>query len=175
MDEQTKTQIKKALAQVLASPAFQATENRKRFLEFIVTETLETRDNKIKGYTIGVQVYGRDSNFDPQSPSFAWKRAAYGGTWNSITSPPEKTKTSGLPSRKGVMCRHSSFVKSTSKLSPSLSAPVIMIRHAPPRSQISTNLAAETAYAAFPSYKPLHRPLDGTHPRPLWYSRFSSA
>ena len=54
------------LERILNSGVFKASEKQRRFLTFIVDETLEKRSSQLKGYTIAVHVYGRSDNFDPQ-------------------------------------------------------------------------------------------------------------
>lgn len=51
---------------VLEHPAFKGSEKQRKFLHFIVGETLAGRASQIKGYTIAVSVYGRSERFDPQ-------------------------------------------------------------------------------------------------------------
>ncbi|QEW22341.1 type IV pilus biogenesis/stability protein PilW [Marinibacterium anthonyi] len=55
------------LDRVLASAAFPASDLRRAFLDHIVTETLAGRSNLIKGFTIAVEVFGRDESFDSQT------------------------------------------------------------------------------------------------------------
>jgi adenylate cyclase len=45
---------------------FDASDRNRRFLKYIVEETLASRGSRIKGYSIGISVFGRESNFDPQ-------------------------------------------------------------------------------------------------------------
>ena len=53
------------LDRILASPCFVQSERQRRFLKFIVTETLAGHTDRIKGYTIAVEVFDRDVSFDP--------------------------------------------------------------------------------------------------------------
>jgi TolB-like protein len=53
------------LEKVLVSPPFVHSERLRRFLAFIVTETLAGHADRLKGYTIGVEVFDRDESFDP--------------------------------------------------------------------------------------------------------------
>ncbi|MET0166987.1 MAG: adenylate cyclase [Vicinamibacterales bacterium] len=53
------------LERVLASPPFVQSERLQRFLAFIVTETLAGHADRLKGYTIGIEVFDRDESFDP--------------------------------------------------------------------------------------------------------------
>ena len=54
------------LARILASPGFDASARNRRFLEYIVEETLAGRADRLKGLTIAVDVFGRDATIDPQ-------------------------------------------------------------------------------------------------------------
>ena len=42
-------------------------DRKRRFLKFIVQETLAGHADRIKAYTIAVDVFGRDPSFDPAS------------------------------------------------------------------------------------------------------------
>ncbi|MGZ9020618.1 MAG: hypothetical protein ACXW3S_11800 [Rhodoplanes sp.] len=55
------------LARVLASPDFDAPERNRRFLRYVVEETLAGRGDRIKAYGIAVAVFDRDGSFDAQS------------------------------------------------------------------------------------------------------------
>jgi len=57
--------INECLAKILSSPIFAKAERQQRFLSYIMAETLEGRAEKLKGYTIGVEVFDRESSFDP--------------------------------------------------------------------------------------------------------------
>ncbi len=66
--DRTDAEIVKArscLDRILASPCFVQSERQQRFLKFIVTETLAGRTDRLKGYTIAVEVFDRDVSFDP--------------------------------------------------------------------------------------------------------------
>lgn len=52
---------------ILASPEFLAPERGRRFLQYIVEETLEGRREQLKAYTIAQAVFGRDASFDAQN------------------------------------------------------------------------------------------------------------
>jgi adenylate cyclase len=58
--------IERHLERVLASDAFDASERNRRFLRFIVEETINGRSDRLKGYTIAVAVFERGCEFDPQ-------------------------------------------------------------------------------------------------------------
>lgn len=55
------------LARILDSSDFDATDRERRFLDFVVNETLSGRGDRIKAYAIAVEVFGRDASFDPQA------------------------------------------------------------------------------------------------------------
>lgn len=57
--------IYECLAKILSSPIFTKAERQQRFLSYIMAETLEGRAEKLKGYTIGVEVFDREPSFDP--------------------------------------------------------------------------------------------------------------
>ncbi|MGI6856992.1 tetratricopeptide repeat protein [Mesorhizobium sp. 1B3] len=61
--------IRDALFRILDSPDFDATERIRRFLTYVVEETLNGRPERIKAYSIATSVFGRDENFDPQIDS----------------------------------------------------------------------------------------------------------
>ena len=52
---------------MLASPTFQQVDRLKRFLSFIVTETIAGRGDQLKEYVVGVQVFGKETSFDPRT------------------------------------------------------------------------------------------------------------
>jgi len=55
------------LARVLRSETFQQADRLKRFLAFVVTEFLEGRQDNLKEYVIGVQVFQKEESFDPRT------------------------------------------------------------------------------------------------------------
>ena len=58
----------KALERILASPGFDASARNRRFLEYIVEETLAGRADRLKGLTIAIDVFGRDAaTFDARN------------------------------------------------------------------------------------------------------------
>jgi TolB-like protein/tetratricopeptide (TPR) repeat protein len=60
-------EVRKELEQILASPDMQASEKRREFLRYIVEAALAGHTANLKGYTIAVDVFGRDESFDAQS------------------------------------------------------------------------------------------------------------
>ncbi len=59
--------VREELQGILASTEFNASDRLKSFLQFVVEEALAGRADRLKGYTIGVEVFGRDPAFDPQN------------------------------------------------------------------------------------------------------------
>ncbi|MFC7053331.1 hypothetical protein ACFQI3_11595 [Hansschlegelia quercus] len=57
--------IRQQLDKLCASGSLKLSERNRRFLAFVVNEALEGRGERIKAYTIGVDVFGRGSDFDP--------------------------------------------------------------------------------------------------------------
>ncbi|MBX3584887.1 MAG: hypothetical protein KF810_23670 [Rhizobiaceae bacterium] len=57
--------VKAELSRVLKSVNFDASERNRRFLSYVVEETLMGRGDRIKAYTIATMVFGRDDAFDP--------------------------------------------------------------------------------------------------------------
>src|SRR3954462_4105172 len=55
------------LDRVLASRPFRQVDRLRRFLSFVVAETLAGRGDQLKEYVIGVQVFDKDSSFDPRA------------------------------------------------------------------------------------------------------------
>jgi adenylate cyclase len=58
--------VRRGLERILASPGFDASARNRRFLEYIVDETLAGRADRLKGLTIAIDVFGRDATIDPQ-------------------------------------------------------------------------------------------------------------
>ena len=55
------------LARLLASKTFQQVDRLKRFVRFIADEVVAGRGTDLKEYVIGVQVFGRETSFDPRT------------------------------------------------------------------------------------------------------------
>lgn len=69
MDKETRdvssTAVLAQLERICTSPAFDASQRNRRFLEYVVRESLAGRSDRIKGYCIATVVFGRDESFDP--------------------------------------------------------------------------------------------------------------
>ena len=59
--------VRQQLDRMLASPTFQQVDRLKRFLSFIVTETIAGRGDQLKEYVVGVQVFDKEASFDPRT------------------------------------------------------------------------------------------------------------
>ncbi|MEA3468950.1 MAG: hypothetical protein U9R57_12130 [Thermodesulfobacteriota bacterium] len=59
--------IRNQLQRILASSEFTATESQRKFLDFVVVETLSGNSDKIKGFTVATSVFGRGDEFDQAS------------------------------------------------------------------------------------------------------------
>ncbi|PTM42850.1 adenylate cyclase [Bosea sp. 124] len=59
--------VRAQLDRILASATFSVPERVRQFLAYVVNQTLEGRADRIKAYTVAVEVFGRDANFDIQN------------------------------------------------------------------------------------------------------------
>ena len=59
--------VRQQLSRILSSKTFSQVERLKRFVNFIVGETMSGRGSDLKEYVIGVQVFGKESAFDPRT------------------------------------------------------------------------------------------------------------
>jgi|GEM_PF-144910 len=60
-------EIESELARIVDDPDFDASPRNRDFLRFVVSETIAGRGERIKAYTIAVEVFHRDEGFDPQT------------------------------------------------------------------------------------------------------------
>jgi adenylate cyclase len=61
--------VRAELARLLASSEFAASPRHRRFLTYIVDETLAGRADRLKAYNIAISAFDRDESFDPQQDS----------------------------------------------------------------------------------------------------------
>jgi len=59
--------VREELDRLCLDKLFRDTTRMKRFLRYVVEETLEGRGDRLKGYVIGVEVFDRPDDFDPQA------------------------------------------------------------------------------------------------------------
>ena len=107
-EEPSSEDVLSALQALFANDALRISERNRRFLSFVVTQTIEGRSDRIKAYSIGVDVFGRDDSFDPTVDPIVRIEATrlrsaltayYDGMGGGIAS--------GSRSRAAAMCRHS--------------------------------------------------------------------
>jgi len=58
-------EVRLELQKMLASKDFDSSSRNRRFLTFVVEETLASRDDRIKAYNVALAVFDRSSDFDP--------------------------------------------------------------------------------------------------------------
>jgi adenylate cyclase len=58
--------VRDELRRVLGSPNFATSDRNRRFLEYVIEETLAGRATRLKAYNIATTVFGRPDSFDPQ-------------------------------------------------------------------------------------------------------------
>ena len=63
----TPEEIRVHVARILASPAFRASKRCHRFLDFIINQLLAGNSASIKERTLGVEIFGRDADYDTAS------------------------------------------------------------------------------------------------------------
>lgn len=61
----TAAEVRRQLAEILSSREFPASERLQRFLSFIVEESLQGRGDRLKAYSIAVEVFKLGKDFDP--------------------------------------------------------------------------------------------------------------
>src|SRR5262245_39000031 len=57
--------IREQLDRILDSGPFHQSKRRQQFLEYVVHETLAGRGERLKGYSIALEIFGRPETFDP--------------------------------------------------------------------------------------------------------------
>ncbi len=62
--EQEKTTVNEQLDRILASPAFSSSKRYPSFLRFVTSHALEARHDLLKERTLGIEVFGRDPDYD---------------------------------------------------------------------------------------------------------------
>lgn len=67
--EKEQAQIRTCLQRVLMHGLFAHSSRQQALLQFVVEEALVGRAHLLKGYTLGVEVFGRGSDFDPVTDS----------------------------------------------------------------------------------------------------------
>jgi len=62
-------QVRECLARIVTSDLFRSSARQRRFLEYIVEETLAGRGARLGGYGIALEVFDRPASFDPATDS----------------------------------------------------------------------------------------------------------
>lgn len=60
-------QVEEQLRRILASERFAHSDRLRRFLQYVVEETLAGRQDRLKEYSLGVAVFDRDASYDPRT------------------------------------------------------------------------------------------------------------
>jgi len=66
-DNNIRPLVEAELNRITQHSLFKDTTRMKRFLKYVVTEALEGRESRLKGYVIGLEVFDRADDFDPQA------------------------------------------------------------------------------------------------------------
>ncbi len=59
--------VRQQLDRMLGAATFQQVDRLRRFLSFVVLEAIAGRDDELKEYVVGIQVFGKEASFDPRS------------------------------------------------------------------------------------------------------------
>ena len=59
--------VRQQLDRMLAASTFRQVDRLRRFLGFVVLESIAGRQDDLKEYVVGIQVFGKESSFDPRS------------------------------------------------------------------------------------------------------------
>jgi serine/threonine-protein kinase len=66
IDIATPEDVRAELGRILESPVFSQASRLRRFLTYVVDQTLAGDENQLKEYTIGLEVFDRGQDFDPR-------------------------------------------------------------------------------------------------------------
>ncbi|MGA8579618.1 MAG: hypothetical protein WB579_13110, partial [Bryobacteraceae bacterium] len=61
----TEEQVREELSRVLACHEFRASKRSQEFLRYVVENTLQGHGDMLKERTIGIEVFGRPTSYDP--------------------------------------------------------------------------------------------------------------
>ncbi len=59
--------VRQQLERILDAETFRQVDRLRRFLSFVVLESLAGRQDDLKEYVVGIQVFGKETSFDPRS------------------------------------------------------------------------------------------------------------
>lgn len=63
----TEREIRDQITRIASSAAFRPSDRLKHFITFVAGQALEGKGDNLKEYAVGVQVFGRESSFDPRT------------------------------------------------------------------------------------------------------------
>jgi serine/threonine-protein kinase len=63
----TEREVRDQIERIVLSVAFRTSDRLKHFITFVANEALQGKADSLKEYSVGVQVFGRDSAFDPRT------------------------------------------------------------------------------------------------------------
>jgi tetratricopeptide (TPR) repeat protein len=63
----TEREIRDQLERISSSAAFRPSDRLKHFITFVTSQVLQGKGDNLKEYAVGVQVFGRESSFDPRT------------------------------------------------------------------------------------------------------------
>jgi adenylate cyclase len=108
------------LERVLAHPLFIHSQRQQALLRFVVEESLSGRAHLLKGYTLGVEVFGRGTDFDPVADSIVRVEMArlrsklieyYSGAGGGDSIVFELPKGSYVPTLRSAGTQNASFLE----------------------------------------------------------------
>src|SRR4249920_1971751 len=59
--------VRDQVERIVSSATFRPADRLKHFLSFVAGQVLQGQGDSLKEYAVGVQVFGRDSSFDPRT------------------------------------------------------------------------------------------------------------
>ena len=63
----TAREIRDQVERIATSAAFRPSDRLKHFITFVTSQMLQGKGDNLKEYAVGVQVFGRESSFDPRT------------------------------------------------------------------------------------------------------------
>jgi len=67
LSKDSEAKINAQLTRILSSKAFRQADRLKRFLSYIVEETVAGRGERLNEFVVGVEVFGKPDSFDPRN------------------------------------------------------------------------------------------------------------
>jgi TolB-like protein/Flp pilus assembly protein TadD len=67
VSEDLEIKARQQLSRIVASRTFQQADRLKRFISFVVEETIAGRGSHLKEFLLGMEVFGKDARFDPRT------------------------------------------------------------------------------------------------------------